>query len=585
MTIKNKEQLPESVKKNAVIYCRKSAEEEQRGTITSCEMQEKECRVAFDRFTGEKSVSAPNEEWMIGEIYVDEGESGKNTRRPAFQRLLRDVEAGGVDALFAYKLDRVSRSVFDTLTLLREVLNVLDAYPNRKRVELKLTKEHFDTTTPQGRFTLNMLASVAELERETIVARIVDIIESKRDKGIWPGAPSPVGYKNVNKFLIIDEDERKIIEYIYSEAAKDEPISKIRLDLEERIKAGEFKVNSEPKHFTSERIRDVIRNPVYKGYIRAKNNEGVHKGIHEPIVTEELWDGAVAKLNARGKPRERQERHDWLLKGKIRCKACDRSMAPKVSKGRKELDCFYYCCTVPNDVKCKGYQKSVCKWAIEELVLSETRTILETPEKFKKLSPYLEKFAKNYVSTLEYLKNYSIAWDAISLAAREEVARGFVKNVFIDKGNVTIVFSTIGLRKLMPDEFKGEGAECTHEIVIKGQFIKRGGGQKQFFQPEDLESEYAPKTDPKVVKGLRRVQKWADWTIKEQVTAEQIAEREGMCKDSVLRYFNGFGMLSPKVEAAIENETLSPKFCLSDFTRRKFPKKDWAEQEAFFGVE
>jgi DNA invertase Pin-like site-specific DNA recombinase len=584
MVAKKKETPLESVKKNAVIYCRKSAEEEQRGTITSCEMQEKECRVAFDRFTSEKNVSAPNEEWWIGEIYIDEGESGKNTKRPAFQRLLRDVEAGGVDALFAYKLDRVSRSVFDTLTLLREVLNVLDAYPNRKRVELKLTKEHFDTTTPQGRFTLNMLASVAELERETIVARIVDIIESKRDKGIWPGAHTPVGYKNISKFLVIDSDERKIIEYIYNEAAKDEQISKIRAGLEEQIKAGEFKVNSKPASFTSERIRDIIRNPIYKGYIRAKNNDGVHKGIHEPIITEELWDGAVAKLNARANQKVQYEPRDWLLKGKIRCKTCDRSMSPVVCKGRRDVPCLYYKCAVPNGVKCQGYQKSICKWAIEELVLSETKAILETPDRFKKLIPYLEKFAKDYASTLEYLKNTGTIWNTYSRDEQEEITKGFIKNVFIDKGSVMIVFSTSGLRKLMPDEFKGEGAECTHAVTIHGQFVKRGGGKKQFFQPEILESEYAPTTDPAVVNGLKKALKWVEM-MRLGHAAEQLAEEAGVSAETIERYISGFLPLSPKVRAAIEEGTLSPKFCLSDFVRRTFPKKDWVKQEAFFEVE
>jgi site-specific DNA recombinase len=585
MTIKNKEQLPESVKKNAVIYCRKSADEEQRGAITSCEVQEKECRIAFDRFTGEKSISAPKEEWVISEVYIDEGESGKNTRRPAFQRLLRDVEAGEVDALFAYKLDRVSRSVFDTLTLLREVLNVLDAYPHRKRVELKLTKEHFDTTTPHGRFTLNMLASVAELERETIVARIVDVIETKRGKGLWPGGEAPLGYKNIDKCLVVVADEQKIVIYIYAEVIKGELISKIRERLNNLVESGGFKINKKVKHFTNRRIRDVVRNPIYKGYIRAKNNEGVHKGVHEPIITEELWANAVETLAVRAKSHHGVGRHDWPLKGKIRCKQCNYSMVPKISKRSSDEACFYYVCSAPVKGGGKCSPRYVCRWAVEALVLSETRALLETPEKFKQFPKYLEKFAKDYVSTLEYLKNYSIAWDTLPMEAREEVVRGFVKNVFIDKESITIVFSTIGLRKLMPNELKGEGAECTYEITIRGQFIKKGGRKKQLFQPEELESEYSPKTDPYVVRSLKRVQKWIGWTINEQLTIDQIAVREGLSKGTVERCFRRFSQLSPKVQAAIESGTLSPKFCLNDFIRHKFPTEDWAEQEAFFGVE
>ena len=119
-------------------------------------------------------------------VYEDRGYSGKNTRRPAFQRLLGDVRAGRIEKLFVYRLDRFSRSVAD-FGRLWETLQA-------NGVEFVSVSENFDTSTPMGRAMLHIIMVFAQLERETTAQRVRDNYYRRAGLGAWPGGPPPYGY-------------------------------------------------------------------------------------------------------------------------------------------------------------------------------------------------------------------------------------------------------------------------------------------------------------------------------------------------------------------------------------------------------
>lgn len=120
-------------------------------------------------------------------VYQDRGYSGKNTRRPAFQRLLADVDRGLVDKIVVYRLDRFSRSIAD-FGRLWELLR-------RRRVEFVSIHETFDTSTPMGRAMLNIVMVFAQLERETTAQRVRDNYVQRVGLGAWPGGPAPYGFE------------------------------------------------------------------------------------------------------------------------------------------------------------------------------------------------------------------------------------------------------------------------------------------------------------------------------------------------------------------------------------------------------
>ena len=118
--------------------------------------------------------------------YQDRGYSGKNTQRPAFQRLLRDVQAGRIGKLYVYRLDRFSRSVAD-FGRLWEILKA-------NNVEFVSVNENFDTSTPMGRAMLHIIMVFAQLERETTAERVRDNYYRRASLGSWPGGPAPYGF-------------------------------------------------------------------------------------------------------------------------------------------------------------------------------------------------------------------------------------------------------------------------------------------------------------------------------------------------------------------------------------------------------
>mgnify|MGYP004464846333 CR=1 FL=1 len=119
-------------------------------------------------------------------VYTDKGYSGKNTDRPAFQRLMGDVEAGLIRRVIIYRLDRISRSVLD-------FANVVDIF-QRHHVDFVSTMEKFDTGTPIGKAMLMIVMIFAQLERETIQQRIADAYASRSRRGFFMGGPAPFGF-------------------------------------------------------------------------------------------------------------------------------------------------------------------------------------------------------------------------------------------------------------------------------------------------------------------------------------------------------------------------------------------------------
>lgn len=120
------------------------------------------------------------------EVFSDKGFSGKNTNRPAFQRMMEAVKAGQVTKIVVYRLDRFSRSIAD----FSQLWTVMEQH----NVEFLSVTENFDTSSPMGRAMLNIILVFAQLERETTAERVRDNYQHRFALGAWPGGPAPYGY-------------------------------------------------------------------------------------------------------------------------------------------------------------------------------------------------------------------------------------------------------------------------------------------------------------------------------------------------------------------------------------------------------
>lgn len=186
----------ENERKRACVYIRVSTEA-QEAEGYSLEEQERLCKAAIE-----------SKEWEYIRTYCDGGFSGKTVDRPALQEMLKDVKSGMMDAVMIYKLDRLSRSQKDTLTIIEDYL-----LPNK--VDIVSLKETLDTSTPWGRAMIGILASFNQLDRETIVMRTTMGRRAKAKAGGYTGGRPPIGYTTRSKELIIDEREAWIVREIF----------------------------------------------------------------------------------------------------------------------------------------------------------------------------------------------------------------------------------------------------------------------------------------------------------------------------------------------------------------------------------
>ncbi|MCD6094323.1 recombinase family protein [bacterium] len=182
---------------NCAIYTRVSTDTQAEKEFSSCEAQEEKIR-AF--------IESQNN-WKVFKVYSDPGFTGVNLNRPALQGLLEDIKQGKVNIILVYKIDRLTRSPKDFYYL----MEVFEKY----KVDFISITERFDTSTPAGRLLRNIMLTFAQFERELASERTKDKMLQRVEKGLWNGGIPPFGYKALNKKLIPDEKESKIVKLIF----------------------------------------------------------------------------------------------------------------------------------------------------------------------------------------------------------------------------------------------------------------------------------------------------------------------------------------------------------------------------------
>ncbi|WP_244406109.1 recombinase family protein [Methylocella silvestris] len=186
--------------KRCAIYTRKSTEEGLDQAFNSLDAQREACAAFI--------LSQKHEGWIAApRLYDDGGYSGGTMERPALKRLIGDIEAGEIDVIVVYKVDRLTRALSDFAKL----VDVFD----RRGVSFVSITQQFNTTTSMGRLTLNVLLSFAQFEREVIGERVRDKIAASKKKGMWMGGMPPLGYDVKDRRLVINEAEAQLLVRIF----------------------------------------------------------------------------------------------------------------------------------------------------------------------------------------------------------------------------------------------------------------------------------------------------------------------------------------------------------------------------------
>src|SRR5947207_7207405 len=245
--------------------------------------------------------------------YDDGGFSGGNTDRPALQRLLEDVQAGRVDVIVVYKVDRLTRSLADFAKL----VELFD----RHHVSFVSVTQQFNTTTSMGRLTLNVLLSFAQFEREVTSERIRDKIAASKRKGLWVGGMAPLGYDTKDRKISINEAEADRVRTIFRSYLRLGSLSLLLADLRKQgivtkvrtIKSG-TEVGGIP--FTRGPLAHLLRNRFYIGEVIFKGE--VLAGEQPAIVDRDLFEAVQAKLSEQlNNHKTARMKSEALLAGRI----------------------------------------------------------------------------------------------------------------------------------------------------------------------------------------------------------------------------------------------------------------------------
>lgn len=296
---------------------------------------------------------ADYEGMIIANTYCDEGKSGKSIEgRDEFLNMLDDIENKKDDVSFVlvYKLSRFGRNAADVLNSLRHMQNY--------GVNLICVEESIDSSKESGKLMISVLSAVAEIERENILAQTMEGRKQKAREGKWNGGFAPYGYKLENGKLVVEEDERGIIEEIFDKFVNTNMgANTIARDLNLRGITKKRRQNGTLEEFFPHFIRGVLDNPVYAGKIaygrrtkervEGKDNEYrqiktdgyiLTDGSHEPIIDEETWRKACQKRQETGGKKEQIYNKDrkHLLSSILKCPVCGANMYGNVNRKKNK---------------------------------------------------------------------------------------------------------------------------------------------------------------------------------------------------------------------------------------------------------
>ena len=355
--------------------------------------------------TKTKAFCDYNEYEIAGE-YEDAGKSGKSIEgRVSFNQMMEDIKSGkdGVSYVLVFKLSRFGRNAADVLA----ALQVMQDFG----VNLICVEDGIDSSKDAGKLMISVLSAVAEIERENIRVQTMEGRMQKAREGKWNGGFAPYGYSLIDGKLEVNEEEAVAIRMIFDQYVNtDLGANGIAKYLENHGIHKIARQNGKNPLFAAALIRRIIQNPVYSGKISygRRRTEKVHgtrneyrqvkkddyllvDGLHEALVSEEVWEQAQVKVAAQSKKYEKVNRDKrekiHLLSGILKCPVCGAGMyGNKSIKKRKDgsnyKDFYYYGCKHRNMTrghKC-DYKKQVHEEMLDASVAEVISKLVSNPK-------------------------------------------------------------------------------------------------------------------------------------------------------------------------------------------------------------
>ncbi|NMG16980.1 recombinase family protein [Aromatoleum bremense] len=420
-------------KKRCAVYCRVSTDERLDQSFNSIDAQ---------REAGKAYVASQRSEgWsLVADDYLDPGFSGGNMERPGLRRLMADIEAGGIDIVIVYKIDRLTRSLTD----FSRMIEVFE----RHKVSFVSVTQQFNTTTSMGRLMLNVLLSFAQFEREVTGERIRDKIAASKRKGMWMGGVVPLGYRVEARQLVIEPGEAKLVRRVFAQFVA----CRSTTDLV-RALAAEKITSRRGTPFSKQGLHKILSNRLYLGEISHKGES--YPGQHAALVDEALWNTVqtifAENINVRRTDTWARRVDEALLRGLLFTADGERLQPSFTTKANGRRYRYY----VPRRTLRYGAGKHPIGMLpaapIEDMVLAQVHAALLAPEVTQAVCDAARHDHPQLTEPdiVLPLRNLAGVWRQLFAAEQQRIVQLLIERVVVTEDTLEIVWREPGWRELV----------------------------------------------------------------------------------------------------------------------------------------
>lgn len=555
------------------IYTRKSTEDGLEQDFNSLDAQREACEayIASQASLGWK---------LLKTRYDDGGISGGTMERPALKQLLLDIEAGRVDVVVVYKIDRLTRALMD----FSRIVDVFDA----SDVSFVSITQQFNTTTSMGRLTLNVLLSFAQFEREVTAERIRDKIAASKKKGMWMGGPPPLGYDVVDKALVINNKEAESVRTLFRLYCQCRNVHGLKQQADKlRIltKRRKWKDGSAcgQKPFARGNLYALLSNPLYIGKV-AHHGE-TYPGQHEAIVGIELWDAVQGILasNRRERLSPTNNRSASILTGIVFDETGDRlSPSHAIKNGIRYR--YYISNRIVNrrDNKEDGWR--IPAKEIEGPVLRVLQDHLCDPLKLVRLIDLNGCTALVLQSTCLAADRLARKFYKSTPTELRNVLASFITRVTLHPDRIEIGIHVSNLRPLLTGEGRSNeqpGTEHQTRNIELPHTIRRRGIETKLVMTSNDARESNP--DLNLIKTIARAHLWLnELTSGRACSIDELACKYGEDRNEISRFLS-LAHLAPDIVNKIIEGTQPIDLTLKRVRRLLPLPNSWNEQREILG--
>jgi site-specific DNA recombinase len=529
------------------IYTRKSSEEGLEQEFNSLDAQREACEAFI--------LSQKHEGWVaLPEMYDDGGISGATMDRPALTRLLDDIRAHRIDTVVVYKIDRLTRSLFD----FARIMETFDA----GNVSFVAVTQQFNTTTSMGRLTLNMLLSFAQFEREVTSERIRDKIAASKKKGLWMGGNPPLGYDARDKQLVVNEHEAATVRHIYNRYVELGSVRELKVELEcegimSKVRMDGYGRLTGGKPLSRGALYLMLQNRIYRGEIVHKDES--YPGQHRAIIDEDLWEAVQAKL-AEGRV-ERETRDDRvtarsLLTGLVYDDAGQRMTPSHANKRGRRYRYYVSRSLVTGDRHSNPNGRRVPAKDLERLVEERIRTFLADGGAVHDALADLVADASAQVRLMERAADIGAEWASMSTEQRRSILRRIVSQVVLERETLDIRMRPVRLVHVLDEvgevgaaEMVGDDETAPTLTLTVPARLRRTGLEKRLLI-EGAGGGPRGKADPSLLKLLAKAQELQTTFLRGNASMTEMAQAAGMTGSYFTRILR-LSFLAPEITKTI----------------------------------